>query len=37
MKLTEKLEIQASETTIRRVLRKASFRRYVVCFKSLIS
>jgi transposase len=37
MKLAEKLEIQASETTIRRVLRKAGFRRCVACLKSLIS
>jgi glycerol-3-phosphate cytidylyltransferase-like family protein len=37
MKLAEKLKIQASETIIRRVLRKASFRRCVICLKSLIS
>jgi transposase len=37
MKLAEELEIQASETIIRRVLRKAGFRRCVVCSKSLIS
>jgi hypothetical protein len=37
MKLIEKLEIQALKTIIRRVLRKANFRRCVICLKSLIS
>lgn len=37
MKLAKDLEIQASESTIRRALRKAGFRRCVACPKPLIS
>ena len=37
MQLAKELEIQASESTIRRALRKAGFRRCVACPKPLVS
>ena len=37
MILIKELEIQAFDDVIRKALRRADFRRYITCFKSLIS